>query len=101
MPFRRRQRQMSSSFKFDKNAFMREVQREAQKGIDQMAREQNRELERMSVTYTGRPVEEIKPALQRLFARYDGKITDPELTEWAQLISDGTKITLKPDKIRF
>lgn len=92
---------MSSSFKFDKNAFMREVQREAQKGIDQMAREQNRELERMSATYTGRPIEEIKPALQRLFARYDGKITDPELTEWAQLISDGTKITLNPDKIRF
>ncbi|MEL5990645.1 hypothetical protein ACOKGD_04785 [Microbacterium phosphatis] len=80
---------------------MREVQREAQKGIEQMAREQNRELERMSATYTGRPIEEIKPALQRLFARYDGKITDPELTEWAQLISDGTKITLKPDKIRF
>ena len=92
---------MSSSFKFDKIAFMREVQREAQKGIDQMAREQNRELERMSATYTGRPIEEIKPALQRLFSRYDGKITDPELTEWAQLISDGTKITLKPDKIRF
>lgn len=93
--------QMSSSFKFDKNAFMREVQREAQKGIDQMAREQNRELERMSATYTGRPIEEIKPALQRLFVRYDGKITEPELTEWAQLISDGTKITLKPDRIRF
>lgn len=92
---------MSSSFKFDKNAFMREVQREAQKGIDQMAREQNRELERMSATYTGRPIEEIKPVLQRLFARYDGKITDPELTEWAQLISDGTKITLKPARIRF
>lgn len=92
---------MGSSFKFDKNALMREVQREAQKGIDQMAREQNRELERMSATYTGRPIEEIKPALQRPFARYDGKITDPELTEWAQLISDGTKITLKPDKMRF
>jgi hypothetical protein len=45
---------MSSSFKFDKNAFMREVQREAQKGIDQMAREQNRELECMSATYAGR-----------------------------------------------
>ena len=43
---------------------------------------------------------EIKPALQRLFARYDGKITDPKLSEWAQLISDGTRIEMKPGRIR-
>jgi phage tail-like protein len=33
-------------------------------------------------------------------SRYDGKITDPELSEWAQLISDGTRIEMMPGRIR-
>lgn len=86
---------------FNEREFKRLMEKEVQAGIDKMAAEQNRELDRLRQQYTGRPVEQIKPALQRLFARYDGKITEPDLTEWAQLISDGTKITLKPDRIRL
>lgn len=66
------------------------LRREIQAGVDRVAREQTRDLDQLRQQYAGRPVAEIKPALQRLFARYDGKITDPKLSEWAQLISDGT-----------
>lgn len=88
---------MKISINFDE----REFKRKMQSGVDKFAREQTRDLDRLRQQYVGRPIDEIKPALHRLFARYGGKITDPELSEWAQLISDGTRIELKPDKIRW
>jgi hypothetical protein len=87
---------MKIDIKFDQAALRREIQA----GLDRVAREQTRDLDRLRQQYTGHPVAEIKPALQRLFARYDGKITDPELSEWARLISDGTRIEMKPGRIR-
>ena len=87
---------MKIDIKFDQAALRREIQA----GLDRVAREQTRDLDRLRQQYTGHPVAEIKPALQRLFARYDGKITDPDLSEWAQLISDGTRIEMKPGRIR-
>lgn len=87
---------MKISISFDQRA----LEREFQAGLERVTREQNRDLDRLCQRYVGRPVGEIEPALQRLFARYDGKITNPELSEWAQMISDGTRIVLEPGKIR-
>ena len=92
---------MKISINFDEREFRRQMQSAVQSGVDKVAREQTRDLDRLRQQYVGRPIDEIKPALQRLFARYDGKITDPELSDWAQLISDGTRIELQPDKIRW
>ncbi len=45
--------------------------------------------------YRGRPVVEIKPALQREWRqKMDGSITDPDLTEYATAISEGTRIRI-------
>lgn len=79
---------------------MAAIEREIQRGVDDLVRKQSRDLERLGNQYKGKPVATIKPALQRLFAGYGGSITDPELTEWAQMISDGTRITLKSGRIR-
>ncbi|MGC5225108.1 hypothetical protein ACPW96_21275 [Micromonospora sp. DT81.3] len=92
---------MSLSLNFNEGEFKRQMAAAAQSGLQQLAREQTSDFDRLRQQYTGRPVEEIRPALQRLFARYDGKITEPELTEWAQMISDGTPIEFKPEKIRW
>lgn len=81
---------MSSSFSFNEDAF-RQIAEEA---VTNVAAEQTRDLERLRAQYAGRPVEEIKPALQALFAGYGGSITDPELSDWAQLISDNTRIEM-------
>lgn len=86
---------------FNEREFKRLMQTEVQKGVDKVAAEQTRDLDRLRQQYAGRAVAEIKPALQQLFRRYDGKITDPELTEWAQMVSDGTRITMKADRIRL
>ncbi|MFS0715377.1 hypothetical protein ABC195_16015 [Microbacterium sp. 2P01SA-2] len=85
------------SFNFDENAF----KRIAEDAVRDLAAKQTRELEQIRQRYTGHPIAEIKPALQRLFAEDGGSITEPELTEWAQLISDGSRIEFKPEKIRW
>ena len=44
--------------------------------------------------YKGRPVSEIKPALQREWKKIGGSITDPELTQYASSISEGVRIQI-------
>ena len=45
--------------------------------------------------YKGRPVSEIKPVLRREWSRVGGSISDPELTEYATHISEGTHIQMR------
>ena len=48
-----------------------------------------------------RPVAEIKPALKRAWEKGGGSVTEPELTEYAQMIDDGTKITFEAGQIQW
>jgi hypothetical protein len=68
---------MSSSFTFNERELQRFLDTEVRSAINDLAAKQTREL-----------------ALQRLFAEDGGNITDPELSEWAQLIHDGTRIEM-------
>lgn len=88
---------MSFKFDFDEKALKRELARQSQPEMDRIAREMTREMERLR----GLPIDQIKPALQRLFARDGGSITEPELSEYAQMIHDGTRIEFKADRIRW
>ena len=45
--------------------------------------------------YKGRPVSEIVPVLRREWARIGGAISDPELTDYATIISEGTHIEMQ------
>ena len=45
--------------------------------------------------YKGRPVSEIKPVLRREWSRVGGSISEPELTEYATHISEGTRIQMR------
>lgn len=83
------------NFEFNEEG-MRQIAEEA---VARAAAEQTQDLDRLRRQYTGQPIEAIRPALQQLFASYDGSITEPELSEWAQLISDGTRIEMKPEPI--
>lgn len=92
---------MKVSINFDERQFRRAVESQVQAGVDKMAAQWSRELESLRAQMAGGPLDEIKPQLQALFRRGGGTISDPELTEWAQLISDNTRITFKPEKIRW
>lgn len=82
-----------SSFHFDENAF----RRIANDAVRDIAAQQTQDLDDLRQQYTGRPLDDIRSALHQLFARYDGTITEPELTEWAQLIHDGVRIEMTTD----
>lgn len=92
---------MSFKFEFDEKALRRELERQVQPAIDDMARDMTREMDQLSAQYAGRPADEIKPALQQLFARDGGSITEPELSEYAEMISSGTRIEFTADKVRW
>jgi hypothetical protein len=54
-------------------------------------------LDRVHEQYAGRPVNEIKPVLAREWAANTegGSIADPELTQYATVISEGHRIVLQ------
>ncbi|TYC96197.1 hypothetical protein FQ377_14275 [Arthrobacter echini] len=83
-----------AGFKFSGN-FEREVNRAVQGGVKKVAAEYQRMFDGMLRTYKGRPVSTIKPILRRNWQKIGGDITDPELTTYAQHISDGTKMQMK------
>lgn len=90
---------MASSFQFNEREFRHLIETKAQSAVNDLARQQTLELDQLRQQYTGHLADEIKPALQRLFAKDGGNITDPELSEWAQMISDGTRIEMTPAPI--
>jgi hypothetical protein len=91
----------SFKFDFDERKFRGEVEKAAQQGVNDVAKELTRDIDRLRLEYQGRPVGSIKPALKRLFDRRGGKITEPELSQYAEMISGGTKIEFKPGQLKF
>jgi hypothetical protein len=86
---------------FDDRAFERAIKDAADKAVEQRAAELQRIFDSLHRTCSGKPVEEVKRALrQRWRSLGDGAdITDPELTEYATLIAEGTKIKMRPGKV--
>ena len=80
---------MSVKFKFDEKALLRAVQPQ----MERIARDLEADLARLQSTYRGRPVDEIRPAVRKLFS--DGSISETEVEKYAQWISDGTKIEVR------
>ncbi|WP_053383039.1 hypothetical protein [Leucobacter celer] len=86
---------------WNEREFKRLMEDEVQSTVDDMAAEYTRDLKALTTRYTGRPVEEIKPALRRIFQQHDGDLTDPELSEYAAQIHAGGEIVFTADKVRF
>jgi hypothetical protein len=52
-------------------------------------------VDSLRLFYEGKPIEEIKPALQQAWAVVNGgQIRDPGLTEWAEAIRTGAPIAV-------
>lgn len=79
-----------SNFRLDRAALLRAIER----GVKRIGRQYETELNTLSRHYKGRPIEEAKGALVDLFSRRGGKITDPELTRYAEQLIAGGKITI-------
>lgn len=89
-----------SSSNFSRGGLERAARQAANEGIQRLAERCQTALDDMLVTHAGHPVDEVKPALQaRWSAVNDGaSITDPELTQYAQALSDGRRVVVQPDE---
>lgn len=87
---------MKSTFKFDERAFNKLVQDATAK----VSRQMTEQLDGLRAQYAGRPLPEIKAALQRTMRGNGGSTTDPELTQYAELIQANTRITFVPKDAR-
>jgi hypothetical protein len=82
----------------DSNDFERQLNKAVQGALGDRAKEYQRLIDSLGRRFRGRPVSTIKPTLQREWKRLGGSITDPELTEYATHISNGTQIKMKVGK---
>jgi hypothetical protein len=89
-------------FGFDERGLRHAVEESANRAVREIAAKLQRMLDRLGREYEGEPVAVIKPVLQREWRAVNGgSITDPELTVYAQHLSDGTRILIKPGKLRM
>ncbi len=87
---------MGSGFKFEMSRNSeRELNKMLQGTIKDIASEYQEMLDSLLRRYKGRPVAEVKPVLRREWAGIGGSISDSELTDYATLISEGTRIEMK------
>lgn len=73
----------------------KELEKAIRPAVKDIASDYQRMFDSLSRRYKGRPVSEIKPVLKREWSRVGGSISDPELTEYATHISEGTRIQMR------
>lgn len=57
-----------------------------------MSKTYNKDFESLTRTHQGRPVEEIKREVKRIFNKHGGSIDDAEAAQYAQIISEGKQV---------
>lgn len=73
----------------------KELEKALKPALKDMAADYQKMFDSLLRRYKGRPVSEIKPVLRREWSRVGGSISDPELTEYATHISEGTRIRMR------
>jgi hypothetical protein len=86
------------SMKFSMNPdWERQLARAIEPRMQEFVRRLQAAVDGLRPVYEGKPVEEIKPALQQAWANVnDGaRITDPDLTEYAEAIRIGRPVEIR------
>ncbi len=73
----------------------KELEKAIRPAVRDIASDYQKMFDSLSRRYKGSPASEIKPVLRREWARIGGSISDPELSEYACLISEGTRIQMR------
>jgi hypothetical protein len=89
---------MPSNFRFDRNA----INRLANDLVAEQARKAQQMFDRLAQTHSGRPLAEVKQAVRHGWRSLgDGwDIDDPELTEYATVISEGGTVQVRSGGLR-
>ena len=80
---------------FNEEDFNKAIMKAAESGVRDVANEMNRDFAEMAGRLKGRPLDEIKAELVRYYRDRDGEISDPELTDYAEILQEGGNITFE------
>lgn len=86
---------------FNEKAFRREIEKQARGALQDETRRIQRQMDQFTAQYAGLPVAQIKPALKQMWERDGGSLTDPELTEYAEIISEDGQINFQLGDYRW
>lgn len=75
-------------FNFDE----KEIAKHIQPAMKNIAKQYDRDFAALAASHKGKPVATIKPHIAAIFKKHGGSISDKDLTEYAQMISEGTRI---------
>ena len=73
----------------------KELEKAIRPAMRDIASDYQRMFDSLTRRYKGRPVSEIKPLLKHEWSQLGGSISDPELTDYATHISEGTRIHMR------
>lgn len=86
--------------KFDKRAIEREISREVNSAMQDIARGLNRKFSEIARTAKGRDLASVKSEVLRAFRSEGADVSEPELTEYAEHLIEGTAISFEPGRLR-
>ena len=86
---------MTMKFEFNQDA----LRRLAEDAVTKMATDRTQELDLLFERYKGRPVDEIRPVLEHLFARVAWNMGDERLSAFAEAIHDDRRVAITPAPI--
>jgi hypothetical protein len=85
--------------------FARDIERSMKQQVEsayrQRASEMQATFDRLGRELKGQPLAAAKSRLQREWARDGGSLTDPELTDYATALVEGTRIVLDVQPMRW
>jgi hypothetical protein len=82
--------------RFDDRQFRKAIDNLKKDAVREVAKDAQRVFERVHRSHGGKPVEQVMPALRSAARSADWKFTDAELRSYAEAISQGTRIIVKP-----
>lgn len=87
---------MPSNFKFDERALKRTVERMANEAVRSLTAEGQPKLDAVFNAHQGQPVDEVIPPLRATFTEMGWTMDEDELRTYAEAISGGQRIVLRP-----
>jgi hypothetical protein len=92
---------MSGEFKLNWNQreFERAVNDSANKAVVEQAQRLQSALDSLLGRSKGKTVAQIKPMVKEAFRQIGGSITEPELSQYAEVLADGRRIVMRPEPI--
>ena len=91
---------MTVNFNFDERGLRKAVEKVAKDAVDSTVRSHQAVFDRMHQRYSGKPKATVLAALRTEARQLGWKASDKDLGDYAQAISDGTRVVVKPGKIR-